>query len=87
VPLYAARIEDLGPGDFVVDCMAHRTALLAPAFLVRLGWRGGIRSLTGRVGSSVGGSWHSKSGIVRKIDSVKLSAGLLGRVHDPAHLG
>jgi hypothetical protein len=52
VPLYAARIEDLGPGDFVkVDCAACRrrllrssaelrcshTALFAPAFLARLG--------------------------------------------------
>jgi hypothetical protein len=39
VPVYAARIEDLGPGDFVkVDCTAcsHR-ALLAPVFLDRLG--------------------------------------------------
>jgi hypothetical protein len=39
VPLYAARIEDLGPGDFVkVDCAAcGHTALLAAAFLNRLG--------------------------------------------------
>jgi hypothetical protein len=52
VQLYAARIEDLGPGDFVkVDCAAcGHTALLvreadrlalcaklAPAFLSRLG--------------------------------------------------
>ncbi len=39
VPLYAARIEDLGPGDFVkVDCAAcGHTALPAPAFLNRLG--------------------------------------------------
>jgi ribosomal protein S27E len=39
VPLYAARIEDLGPGDFVkVDCGAcSHTALLAPGFLSRLG--------------------------------------------------
>src|SRR5271166_4196008 len=39
VPLYAARIEDLGPGDFLrVDCGAcSHTALLAPAFLLRLG--------------------------------------------------
>jgi len=39
VPLYAARIEDLGPGDFVkVDCGAcGHTALLAPAFLSGLG--------------------------------------------------
>jgi hypothetical protein len=39
LPLYAARIEDLGQGDFVkVDCAAcHRVALLAPEFLLRLG--------------------------------------------------
>jgi hypothetical protein len=39
VPLYAARMEDLGPGDLVkVDCGAcGHTALLAPAFLSRLG--------------------------------------------------
>ena len=39
VPLYAARIEDLGRGDFVkIDCGAcSHTALLAPAFLHRLG--------------------------------------------------
>src|SRR5271155_3776437 len=32
VPLYAARIEDLGPGDFVkVDCAGcHHVALLTP---------------------------------------------------------
>jgi hypothetical protein len=52
VSLYAARIEDLGPGDFVkVDCAGccrrllrrsaelrcSHTALLAPVFLDRLG--------------------------------------------------
>jgi hypothetical protein len=39
VPLYAARIEDLGPGDFVkIDCAAcGHTALLTPVFLARLG--------------------------------------------------
>jgi hypothetical protein len=39
VPLYAARIEDLRPGDFVkVDCSAcSHTALLSPIFLSRLG--------------------------------------------------
>jgi hypothetical protein len=39
VPLYAARIEDLGPGDFVkVDCAAcSHTALLTSEFLARLG--------------------------------------------------
>jgi len=35
VPFYAARIEDLGPGDFVkVDCGAcSHAALLTPAYL------------------------------------------------------
>ena len=39
LPLYAARIEDLGPGDFVkVDCAAcHHVALLTPDFLLGLG--------------------------------------------------
>jgi hypothetical protein len=38
VPLYAACIEDLGPGDFVkVDCACGHTALLAAGFLPRLG--------------------------------------------------
>ena len=39
VPLYAARIEDLGTGDFVkIDCAeCPHTALLTPAFLARLG--------------------------------------------------
>ena len=37
--LYAARIEDLGPGDFVkVDCAAcHHVALLTPEVLRRAG--------------------------------------------------
>jgi hypothetical protein len=52
VPLYAARIEDLRPGDFVkVDCGAcGHTALLAPAFLSRLGLspRGKVLDLQGR---------------------------------------
>ena len=39
MPLYAARIEDLGLGDFVkVDCAAcQHVALFAPEFLLRLG--------------------------------------------------
>jgi hypothetical protein len=39
LPLYAARIEDLGLGDLVkVDCTAcHHVAVLAPEFLMRLG--------------------------------------------------
>jgi hypothetical protein len=39
LPLYAARIEDLGQGDFVrIDCAAcHHVALLTPEALLRLG--------------------------------------------------
>jgi ribosomal protein S27E len=39
MPLYTARIEDLGPGDFVkIDCAAcSHTALLSTTFLSRLG--------------------------------------------------
>jgi hypothetical protein len=41
LPLYAARIEDLGPGDFVtVDCAAcHHVALLTPEALLGAGLR------------------------------------------------
>jgi hypothetical protein len=37
MPLYAARIEDLGQGEFVkVDCAAcQHVALLTPEFLLR----------------------------------------------------
>jgi hypothetical protein len=53
VPLYAARIEDLGPGDFVkVDCAAcEHTALLARGFMDRLGLspRDKVLDLQGRV--------------------------------------
>ena len=47
VPLYAAKIEDLGPGDRVkVDCAAcSHTALLTPASLVRLGLEPCVRVL------------------------------------------
>jgi hypothetical protein len=55
VPLYAAMIEDLGPGDFVkVDCAGcSHTALLAPAFLSRLGLspRRKVLDLKNRVGA------------------------------------
>jgi ribosomal protein S27E len=39
LPLYAARIEDLGQGEFVrVDCAAcHHVALLTPDALLRVG--------------------------------------------------
>jgi hypothetical protein len=39
LPLYTARIEDLGLGDFVkVDCAAcHHVALLTPDALMKVG--------------------------------------------------
>ena len=47
LPLYAARIEDLGRGDFVkVDCAAcHHVALLTPEALLRLGLSAGAKVL------------------------------------------
>jgi hypothetical protein len=53
LPLYAARIEDLGQGDLVrVDCAAcHHVALLAPAFLLRLGLSPQTRYSTSKSGS------------------------------------
>jgi len=52
VPLYAARIADLGPGDFIkVDCAAcGHTAVLAPASLNRrdLSPRNKVLDLKGR---------------------------------------
>ncbi len=53
LPLYLARIEDLGHGDLVqVDCAAcHHVALLTPDFLLRLGLSGQAKvlDLKGRV--------------------------------------
>ena len=53
-PLYAARIEDLGPGDFVkIDCAAcHHVALLTPEALMRKRTyfaRGQARDMAGKV--------------------------------------
>jgi hypothetical protein len=47
LPLYAARIEDLGSGDFVkVDCHAcHHVALLPPEALLRAGLSTGAKIL------------------------------------------
>ena len=57
VPLHAARIEDLGPSDFVkIDCAAcSHTALLKPAFLARLGLEPRRRVLDLKDRSDVGG--------------------------------
>ena len=45
--LYAARIEDLGVGDFVkIDCAAcHHVALLTPEALMRVGLSPGTKML------------------------------------------
>jgi hypothetical protein len=47
LPLYAARIEDLGQGDFVkIDCAACRhVALLTPEALLRFGLSAGAKVL------------------------------------------
>jgi hypothetical protein len=47
LPLYAARIEDLGQGDLVkVDCAACRhVALLTPEALLMLGLSAGAKVL------------------------------------------
>jgi ribosomal protein S27E len=47
LPLYAARIEDLGPGDFLkVDCAAcHHVALLTSEALLSLGLSPGAKVL------------------------------------------
>ena len=53
LPLYLARIEDLGRGDVVkVDCAAcHHVALLTSAALLRLGLSPARRYLTSKRGS------------------------------------
>lgn len=47
LPLYAARIEDLGQGDFVkVDCAAcHHVALLTPKAVLRVGLSPAVKVL------------------------------------------
>jgi hypothetical protein len=65
LPLYAARIEDLGPGDFVkVDC----APLLAPEFLLASGSTLRPRCSISKSGSDAGdagrevGRWFRSSG-------------------------
>jgi hypothetical protein len=73
-PLYAARIEDLGPGDFVkVDCAAcQHVALLTPEALLRSGLSPAAKVLDlkgrlgcracGRKGRAVGSvKWRGRS--------------------------
>ena len=81
LPLYAARIEDLGPGEFVkVDCAAcHHVALLTPEALLRAGL-----SLRSRFSTSKGGSGVWAAG-GREGRSFRSSGGC--RVCEPAVLG
>jgi len=68
LPLYAARIEDLGQGDFVkVDCAAcQHVALLSPETLLRVWLRPRGFELKGRLRfSGAGGrkpAWFRSSG-------------------------
>jgi hypothetical protein len=70
LPLYAARIEDLGPGEFVkVDCAAcHHVALLPPEALRRGGLSPAAKvlDLKGRLrcrgAGGRGGLWFRSSG-------------------------
>ena len=80
LPLYAARIEDLGPGDFVkVDCAAcHHVALLTPEALLRVGLsrtakvldlKGRFRCRAcGRKGRAVGFDQVARAGRVSRRD-------------------
>jgi hypothetical protein len=58
LPLYAARIEDLAPGDFVkVDCAAcHHVALLPPEALLRTDLSPQPRYSTSKGGSGAAGA-------------------------------
>jgi hypothetical protein len=70
VPLYAARIEDLGSGDFVkIDCAAcGHTALLTPAFLARLALEPRHRVLDLKDRVPMSGLWCSRPG--RRVDQM-----------------
>lgn len=71
LPLHAARLSDLGQGDFVkVDCAAcHHVALLTPEALVRMGLLPATKvlDLNSRLrcrecGSKGGGRWFRSPG-------------------------
>jgi ribosomal protein S27E len=94
LPLYAARIEDLGRGDFVkIDCAAcDHVALLAPDFLLQLGLspRTKVLDLTGRVrcrgcGARDGPSFRSSGGAgPGEPRLVPAPASVLARLQSPA---
>jgi hypothetical protein len=60
LPLYAARIEDLGPGDFIkVDCAAcHHIALLTPEALLRAGLIPAAKGSRSQRVAPVSGLWQ-----------------------------
>jgi hypothetical protein len=74
LPLYAARIEDLGQSDFVkVDCAAcHHVALLTPEFLLRLGLAPSQGARPQRAGPVPG---MRKERTSRDVDQVELQSG------------
>jgi hypothetical protein len=89
LPLYAARIEDLGAGDFVkVDCAAcHHVALLTPEALLRAGLSTGakILDLKGRLrcrgaggkggrSSRLGGEGRASEHIILSVDHNVISS-------------
>jgi hypothetical protein len=73
LPLYAARIEDLGLDDFVkVDCAAcHHVALLTPGNLLRVGPqpRGEASRLQGAVSIKCGEARSASKAVVTRNDA------------------
>jgi hypothetical protein len=84
VPLYLARIEDLGRGDLVkVDCAAcHHVALLTPEFLLRLGLSPRPRCSISRSGSGAAGA---ERGDGRRVGQVRASERLTDACRDNQH--
>ena len=84
LPLYAARIEDLGVGDFVkADCAAcHHVAPLTPEILLSVGLSPGAKVLDIRGGSGVagaagrGGPWSPAQGTGRRRSARRFFADL-----------
>jgi hypothetical protein len=70
VPLYAVRIEDLGPSDFVkIDYAAcGHTALLRPAFLARFGLKPRHKLLDLKDRVRCRGLWRSRPS--RRVDQM-----------------
>jgi hypothetical protein len=95
LPLYAARIEDLGPGDFVkVDCAAcHHVALLSAEALMRVGLSPGAKvlDLKGRLrcraAGERGGRWFRSGGAGRTLDPTTAGACAGGGLKERRRVG